>query len=243
MQPLFPDRIGAINGPLWSISLEVTLYLCFPLSLLALRRWGWVRLIASTVLLAAAWHALAILLAQTNPDGIAANFSYLLPAHLFQFVLGMLAADLVARPRLHQRKLALACLVLGGPLGVSGTILDEAFIRTVGWGTAAFGLTVFASSVLGLRQTKPRSLSRTATRLGLVSFSFYLLHQSLLLLIRPLVRELTTSPTLLYVIGLTIGLAAMYIVALAFFRLVERPFLVSGGMKDAILADPPQVVR
>lgn len=237
VQPLFPDRIGAINGPTWSISLEVALYLCFPLTLLLLRRWGWSRLIAGTVLLAVGWHILGKVLEQTSPDGIAANFTYLLPAHLFQFVLGMLAADLVARPRQRQQKLALACLLLGAPLGASGTILGEALMRTLGWGVAGFGLTVFASSVLARRQMKPWSPSRVGTRIGLVSFSFYLLHQPFLLLTAPVARALTSSPVALYVIAATLGLAVMYLVALIFFRLVERPFLVSGGMKDAIKPD------
>lgn len=240
VQPFFPDSTGAINGPLWSISLEVTLYLCFPLSLLALRRWGWTRLIAGTVLLAASWHVLAIVLEQSTSNVVAANFTYLLPAHLFQFVLGMLAADLVARPRPRQKLLALACLLLGTPVGAAGTIVSEDFLRILGWGVAAFGLTVLASSVLGLRQTRPWSVLRAATRLGLVSFSFYLLHQPVLLLIGPVARDLTTDPLALYVMGATLGLATMYLIGLIFFRLVERPFLVSGGMKDAIKPDEPR---
>jgi len=162
-----------------------------------------------------------------------------LPAHLFQFVLGMFAADLVARPRPRQKPLSLACLLLGAPIGAAGTILSEDFIRTFGWGVAAFGLTVFASSVLGLRQTKSWSVSRAATRLGLVSFSFYLLHQPFLLLLGPVARDLTTNPLALYVLGATVGLATMYLIGLAFFRFVERPFLISGGMKDAIKPDAP----
>src|SRR6478609_6240263 len=38
--PLFGDTLSSVNGSLWSISLEATLYLGFPLLLLVHRRWG-----------------------------------------------------------------------------------------------------------------------------------------------------------------------------------------------------------
>ena len=45
----FPEYWSSINGSLWMMSLEMQLYLLFPLLLLAAARWGWPVLVGAIV--------------------------------------------------------------------------------------------------------------------------------------------------------------------------------------------------
>lgn len=239
LQPFDLRTLGAINGPFWSISLEVTLYLAFPLLLVALRRYGWAALVSATVLLACAWHGLDLLLHAVAPGRVlGGDLETLLPAHLFQFVLGMLAADMYCRPRRRQLHVAGTALLVGALLGAGGTVLDESLARTLGWGGAAFGLTVLACCTSALRLPALGRPVRALSRLGAVGYSFYLLHQPFLLLTAPLAHRLPQDVLLLDAVAFTVALGLMYLVATLWFRMVERPFLVAGGMRDAILPEP-----
>lgn len=232
VQPFDPERVGAINGPLWSISLEVTLYLVFPLGLLLLRRFGWAPLVGGSIALALAWYGLIDLVQGGEHDQWAQVMEFWLPGHYFEFVLGMLAADLLCRPRSRQTMMATIALPCAALVGAVGTVTAVGAARTLGWGVAAFALTVAAGGWSGSHRLS--WLARTGTRLGLVSYSFYLLHQPFLLLTSGMVRDTGLSPLAVYALAVPIGLLGMYAVALAFFRLFERPFLNAGSMRDAI---------
>lgn len=233
LQPLSRDSIGAVNGPLWSISLEVTLYLVFPLVLVALRRYGWHRLVVGTVLLAVVWAGVGAALDAVAPDRAwLPDPSKVLPARLFEFAFGMLAAQWLVRPEAWHRRTATAVLVLGALAGAAGTVADVGLVRVLGWGAASFGLTVLAS-----RGLPARRWTRPVTALGLVSYSFYLLHQPFLLLTAPVTA--TLSPAAVYALAAPVALAALYALARLFFQVVERPFLLAGGMRDAIVPDRP----
>lgn len=243
LQPLDKRTLGAVNGPFWSISLEITLYAVFPLLLVALQRYGWTRVLGGSILLAACWHVLDLVLAHVLPSRVVGgDLDTLLPAHLFQFALGMFAAELLCRPRPRQSTCAALALVTGAVAGAAGTIVNETLLRTAGWGAAAFGLTVLITSTDALHRPALRRPVRIASTLGLVSYSFYLLHQPFLLLSAPLLTRLAAHPLAGTAVTFLVGVPVMYLLARAAYVLVERPFLRSGSMRDAIVPDrPPQV--
>ena len=69
----------------------------------------------------------------------------------------------------------------------------------------------------------------------MISFSFYLLHQPILLLLAPWVHKLHLSPFGTLALGMTGGVAACAVAGRIFFNFVERPFLVRGGIETAIV--------
>ena len=69
----------------------------------------------------------------------------------------------------------------------------------------------------------------------MISFSFYLIHQPVLLFMQPLVARIHVSASAELLLGMTVGVGIVAFFAWVFFRLVERPFLVRGGMSDAIV--------
>ena len=236
VQPFHSDTIGAINGPLWSISLEVTLYLVFPLVLALLVRYGWLVITVGSVCLALSWFLLAEVVDRTLPGNPwLSEMTYWLPAHHFEFVLGMLAAEMVCRPRSHQTLICGLAILPLAAIGSLGTIADLDVARTFGWGLAAFALTVAMSGVADRRHFQ--RVVPVFAKLGLVSYSFYLLHQPAILLVAPEVRGLGLSAVALYLLGVPIGIVLMATCAWAFFRAAERPFLLAGGMRDAIRRD------
>jgi peptidoglycan/LPS O-acetylase OafA/YrhL len=82
---------------------------------------------------------------------------------------------------------------------------------------------------------------RWLTSLGVISYSFYLLHQPILLLTSGLADAagLGLVPT----VGLALVVAGGLTVAAAtvFYRSIERPFLVRGSMKSVLRPDPTHI--
>ena len=92
----FQDWWASINGSLWTMSLEMQLYLLFPLLIVAISRWG-LRTLGIAVL-ASVFFRLAVsflVLGPAFPDEFPWAASGL--GRLMEFVAGMLAADLVFR--------------------------------------------------------------------------------------------------------------------------------------------------
>ncbi|MBW8729681.1 MAG: acyltransferase, partial [Terrabacter sp.] len=80
---------------------------------------------------------------------------------------------------------------------------------------------------------------RWLTALGVISYSFYLLHQPVLLLASGLARpdEWGIGPTT--VMALAVAGTATVLVASVFYHVVEKPFLVRGSMRSVVKDAPP----
>ena len=234
IQSWFSSTIGAINGPFWSIALEVQLYLAFPLLLLCIKKWGLVRSIGITMVVSLVWFGMAHFWAETSlSHTIGPDLSKELPARWFEFALGVGAARLVTAPRRSDRNLGIVAMVMGLPLALASESSNSNLGRSFGYGLLAVGL-VLICSFLPHRIIIGNILGRGLQRLGVISFSFYLLHQPILLLLGPLVARLHLGQMGTLLFGLTVGLAITAAAARVFFSLVEKPFLIRGGMRDAI---------
>lgn len=225
LQDLFGT--GRINYVLWSIAVEWQLYLLFPLLLAAVRRVGLGRAVGAALVLgyAARWAGDGTRLDRANPH------------YLGMFALGLLAASVLrsgapwaARFRTFRGwsvvafAAALAVAALAVQLGFAEAT-RQFWLLDLPTGVCAFALLVGACArpasgpgwVLG---------SRPLTALGVVSYSFYLVHapalQALWLFVcRPL--GLGNGATFAFL--MTAGLAAVCLIAALFHRAVERPFL------------------
>jgi peptidoglycan/LPS O-acetylase OafA/YrhL len=234
IQTWFASTIGAINGPFWSIALEVQLYLAFPLLLILIKKWGLIRSIGITMLVSLVWFAMAHFWGEVSlSHTIGPDLSKELPARWLEFALGVGAARLVTAPRRSDLSLGIGALVIGVPLALASESLNSNLGRAFGYGLLSFGL-VLICSFLPHHVIVGNIVGKGLQKLGVISFSFYLLHQPILLLMGPFVARLHLGQIGTLLFGLTVGLAITAAAAKVFFSLVEEPFLLRGGMRDAI---------
>lgn len=223
LQTIFVPTLGAINGSLWSISLELSLYLVFPLLVVLLNRIGGAALVvaASALGLLSAWAGSLVQL-----DGPMAGFlgdSHTLPMRLVQFVVGMVLAVILMRNggmrsskprRALGATAALVTVVIA--TGASTLEAPEAVSLSL-WAVAGAAL-VWCFALIAHARSVQR-LDSVGTR----AYSFYLVHQPIILLCAPIAFVLPGPPLAVLAYG---GLACLLVAcatAELLYRTVERP--------------------
>lgn len=220
----------AINSALWSMTTEVQFYLLFPWLFALFGRLGGARFVAVTGLFNLAYRvALAVVPFTDGPgNGVSTSalLAYQIPGRIWEFALGMYLAELYLRETPALRRLfawlwlpslvmALWCRAFGPPY------LPD----------LAFGLLYTAICGLYLITWKGeppgavrRFLQSWGARFGRSSYSFFLLHAALLMLIDNLFPAAPGQPyrraLFLFAVGLPITVAA----ATALYLRIELPF-------------------
>ncbi|MFH7028539.1 MAG: acyltransferase family protein [Heteroscytonema crispum UTEX LB 1556] len=237
---LSPETYMSINPPLWAVATEWQLYFIFPLLLLPIwRRFGLTLPVIVGFLMGIA--PLYLL------NGL---FKQAAPWYIGLFALGMAAADIgfSQKPKL----IAMRNSLPWGMLTIFFTVI--AFLtewRKLGldiWiSESFFGL---ATACLFINCTKrvidgkklPRYLRvfehPLAIALGTFSYSLYLIHGPVLVLVRYFLFNLQLSPGIFAVISYLLGVAVSLVIAYLFYLVFERPFmpdfLKKGKVKDAV---------
>jgi len=215
------------NRAFWSMAVEAQLYVALPLLLLLVRRLSAVVMVATVTLAVAA-------------VGIAGPHHPRLNTYVIQsppdlaalFAIGILAAGIVAASRARKAWPWLA-LAAGAPVLL--TIWREGSVWTLTprhllWVDLALGPAI-ACLLIGLASGHPRRLVRTLDsrpirNLGLCSYSLYLLHEPVVVVVysRIVGPRYHHGPTAFLVM---VALAVPVAVALAwmFASVFERPFL------------------
>ena len=185
-----------INGPLWSVATEWQIYFLFPLLLLPIwRRFGAFPSVLIGLVVGIAPHFL-----------FHGRFDPAMPEMIALFALGMAAAGVSFSARAQERRWRDA--VPWGTLTAVGAVLVVSLsLRGPDWvvahfvlvnpivGAAAACLLVYCTGQTSKARTAPTPLlqvldSRPAVVLGTFSYSLYLIHWPLLLLVQgPLVRS------------------------------------------------------
>jgi peptidoglycan/LPS O-acetylase OafA/YrhL len=239
--PFFRETLGSVNGSLWSISLEATLYLGFPLLLLIHRRWRMRGALLTTLAVALVWAVFTVWwVAQPHPLGFLPDPGKLFPARWFQFALGMWAATLVvsAAPspgslvRDRTSRGAWLALPLSAAIGALGYAAGWGPLSALGFGVTALCLLVLLAHVPS--RVFERGPLRWLTALGVISYSFYLLHQPVLLLTSGLADPQTWGIGLTTLVALAVGGTATVLLASVFYHFIEKPFLVRGSMRSVV---------
>jgi peptidoglycan/LPS O-acetylase OafA/YrhL len=235
---LSPETYMSINPPLWAVATEWQLYFIFPLLLLPMwRRFGLtLSVIAAFLIGIAPLYLLDGFLKQADPW------------YIGLFALGMAAADIgfSNKPKLISMRNSLPW----GMLTIFFTVV--AFLtewRKLGldlWiGDSFFGL---ATACLFINCTKrvtegkklPRYLRvfehPLAIAIGTFSYSLYLIHGPLLVLVRYFLFSLQLSPAIFAVISYLLGVAVSLVIAYLFYLVFERPFM-SGFLKKRKVKD------
>ncbi|MDT9598442.1 acyltransferase family protein [Sphingosinicella rhizophila] len=196
------------NVPAWSISTEFGAYLLFPALLAMLAPWrrpAWL-LVATTIALGVAVHAIFALFALPYPDAVAQTG---LIRCLLQFAMGMLVCELYQRLA-GQSRLAMPLLALAGTLA-GLHILAGAPVVPLVW----------ASLILGLALARNRVLEWAPLLwLGNISYATYLCHYIAIKIFKLLFVAEGETVGLLPLLALT---AAILTLSAVLYHGFERP--------------------
>jgi len=242
---LFPGTWAGITGAFWSLGLEAQFYVVFPLVIFAFRKWRF-RVIAAMIVSSVLFRAIIGLVIPTQMKvwEIVLSISFL--AHWMQFATGMLVAWLVAKDWREGRERGVwtGAAGLAGALGLYIAATQSIFPASLSYLpivevllTASFGLLIYA---LCTTRTPVRRFfgSRVMTRLGLMSYSIFLIHQPTAWYFSEMLRkkfQITGLPE--FVLLCTAGFAVLLAISYGFFRLFELPYLVAGH-REMAFAEP-----
>ena len=224
-----PDWADAISPPLWSIPVEWQIYFVFPLILLPVwRRYGGIAAIGVGFAIGLGLYA------------VVGSQRLVLSAPWFigLFAIGMVAADLGFSTRARSTDYGRLAVRVAW-MGLTGFVIASATLfvtdlpfRANSWlvdpffGVAAAAVIVWAA--VGGRPSQPLVVrvlsSRPMTELGWFSYSLYLVHAPILVLVATVTRELVHSP-LGYAVAVSIGLVAALMASYVFHLAIERPFM------------------
>jgi peptidoglycan/LPS O-acetylase OafA/YrhL len=241
-----PYRLTTVNGTYWSIALEAQLYICFPLAVWLARRAGLRAVVAVAVVVTGSWQ-----LIQWSGLGHRLGLSevayiYHLPARYFEFVAGMVAAECAANPRPRQARWGLLSTLLALPVA-----LYFAKYHITTWSEviySAWGI-VFAGLILLLSEMPSRwflqwSRGGLLTRVGIVSYSLYLIHAPLMLLASGSVQSaairLHLEPAGVVALFVVIGLPILTMIAYGFYLMFEKPFMNPARRAGSLLPRNPE---
>lgn len=222
----FAEHWSSMNGSLWTMSLEMQLYLLFPLLLVAANRWGIPALLVAIGLSVVFRILVAIYVpGPAFPDEFLWSASGL--GRLMEFVAGMLAAiiafrvvDKVRRPHFV---LLIALMVVSYVVATApafkGTVLP---IRELGLSALFGSLIVLVLSVPAAGRVfawKPLSY------LGYRSYSLFLIHQPTAWYVSEFLQKFLDVPEgpLLLLLLWTVGFGVVFAVGQLLFVTVERP--------------------
>ncbi|MER5199898.1 acyltransferase family protein [Streptomyces sp. NPDC002755] len=228
-----PDTVQSVNFPSWSLCSEVLFYALFPLFILGVRRIAEHRLwlYAAAAVAGVAGVALVTRFIPRGMDipgyDLPLNqqwFSYAFPPpRLFEFVLGMILARIVAAGRWPRIGLlpSAAAFAAGYWAALAAPDPYDFSLTTI----VPIGMIICAAATSDLRGERGWLAGRTMVWLGSVSFAFYLLQALVIFYGRPEVLGSRTFDTLPALGLLAVLLAVNLLAAWLLYTLVENPVM------------------
>lgn len=219
-----------VNPPAWTLAVEAQLYAAYPIVFWLIARLGSWRALGAVLAVTMAYRVVLALV--PLPFELAGPAWELFLARWLEWVLGAMvaewAAGRLALPRVLRTPWP-GLTVLGGGLWIE-------------WHTGSYGLYIVKEPVYGVafalllyaalaheRPGLPSAAGRYLGRVGVYSYSLYLLHRPIQLAFEPLVREVATwplvialgMPSSLLIMGATTPLVLW--ASRIFYRYCERP--------------------
>ena len=227
---LSPIYILSINGVFWSLGLEFSLYILFPVLVEAFRRFGpWLPALAALSVDLVWRHAVAGIIRPQTPVADSFTLCNSLPGRCFEFAAGMVAACIMARARQesgeHERIAGRVCLAVSIIAGAAAVWVTERFGDGSTFPDALWGLCFAALVVASVRPESVLNRALSApwlVKLGVFSYSVYLIHL-------PLTKALDSAvlhhhwPAAL--LGICVIAPLMLLLGYGFHLVFERPFM------------------
>lgn len=226
---LLQDITGSIapNGAFWSIAVEWQIYFVFPLILIVGRKTSIGTAAMCTVGLVLVAHYVAQAGSPLN------KIDHLTPQFLALFALGVLAVSLGHgdRAAARRRPLTIAALAAFGAFAIlavakgSVWVVDKYFWIDLMFGAGVAALLAVMHSGAGGPGRRLLS-SRAAMRLGLFSYSIYLMHAPLVgVLAQHVFGPMHLPPLVTFGLLLAVGLPIILGLCYGFHLMFEAPFL------------------
>jgi peptidoglycan/LPS O-acetylase OafA/YrhL len=185
-EPMSPQ----LNPALWTLALEVRWYLYFPFVLALYLRSKW------------AFGVLMALLYCSYQWGLVMPDIGVLPC----FMLGIVAADLIIRDKVHSLWYGVGAIAL-----IGAAVIQQLLTRDLDHGDILWHFAVFFAVLAGIRWGSVFLASPILTSIGAASYGIYLIHTPF----ANLILAHHFAPILAYAASVAIGLA--------FWRWIERP--------------------
>ena len=220
-----------VNPPAWTLAVEAQLYLAYPVVFWLIARLGALRALGAVLGVTMAYRV-GLALAPSLPAELGGPAWELFLARWFEWVLGAVVAEWAAGRLAVPRVLSSPW---PGALALSAGVLLEWYTWVYGvyilkeplYGVA-FALLLYAALAHG-RPGLSSAPGRYLARVGVYSYSLYLLHRPIQLAFEPLAREVATwpgviahgMPSSLVIMAATTPLVLW--AARVFYRCCERP--------------------
>jgi peptidoglycan/LPS O-acetylase OafA/YrhL len=240
-----------INGPLWSLSVEVWFSVLFPLFVVIADRYGTVRLLVATLAISLVSRVLGNMVL-ASADGAFLPLARGLPAHLDEFAIGMVLARLYHHGHLARWAEWGGAAVAGGILVIGAAVCWQAYVPLSQvvpafqnlYQVGLFLLTAGLLAAPGAWSAKPFT-NRPIQLMGMMCYSLYLWHVPL----RTPVFHALYAPTADIALTLPIYLALVAAIAGLSYRYVEfgkvadwRSLFLLRAPPEAAVAEPPVAV-
>jgi peptidoglycan/LPS O-acetylase OafA/YrhL len=188
---LYKDPMNPqLNPALWTLALEVRWYLYFPFVLALYLRSKW------------AFGTLMLLLYCSYQWGLVMPDIGVLPC----FMLGIVAADLVIRDKVHSPWYGVVAVAL-----IGAAVVQQLLTQDLDHGDFLWHFAVFFALLAGIRWGSLILASPILTSIGAASYGIYLIHSPFANLM--LAHHVTS----------VVAFAVSVVIGLAFWRWIERP--------------------
>lgn len=223
LQDIFGSTIP--NGAFWSIAIEAQIYVVFPLLVWFRRRFNLPATVAVATGLATVAYLVSVGFVQLH------RIQSLVPQFAALFVMGMAGAELAARWHSAGRRLPWARVAGIGALVIMAWIAavgSEYAIAHLFWLELCIGAVV-ALGLAGLADGTPRLArrileSRPSRWFGAISYSSYLIHATILMLVWVYVVSPFIHGQLPRFLGLlAVGVPLAVLISNVFSRAIEQP--------------------
>jgi len=222
-----PGAVYSINSVLWTIAIESHFYLVYPLLLRLRRRVGMETILGGLFVLMLTLQAADLFL----PPGLKGVLTWNFPGLLWQWVLGAVIAERLARrpPAPLRPAVVLVVATLSAVTTCAAARLPHGILLLSVIGPATYAVVVFVAS--SMRFSGGRAL-RALEGIGVRSYSLYLTHPIALTL-----SVVLLGPWFGQQSALLAGIAfvAAYLGAVLYFALVERRFLYRRPLASSVL--------
>ena len=217
-----------LNGSLWSIAVEVQVYLLYPLLLALARALGWTGALVVTAVIELslrAWPGVAVALHLASPTDMQLQSPL---AYWFSWAIGATVAEAF----LNGQPLPFARIPIWF-FPVTFFLTDTAYwLHPFYFTLASLGTVVVIARLLSAENRPPTRVSwltRHLRQAGIISYSMYLLHQPFVYAIADRLHHtrIAGHPFLVFV-GTVVFWFPILFLAWCFYRLLEQPSIALG---------------